>query len=168
MRSVLQGTIVQVNVSFGGLPKRAIPEGLIAPLGLQGDRQAHTAIHGGLDKAILIIAAEVVDELVGRGYPVFYGALGENLTTRGIPIRDLRIGDQIRAGAALLEITDRRGPCSALYVYGESLKAEIYDTQVKARDVSSPRWGMSGFYTRVLQGGIVRPGDPIELVATLA
>jgi MOSC domain-containing protein YiiM len=164
----LPGTIVQVNISFGGLPKRSIPEGLITPLGLEGDRQAHSNIHGGPDKAILLIASEVVDELVARGYPVFYGALGENLTTRGISICDLRIGDQIRAGAALLEITDRRGPCSALHIYGESLKAEIYDNQVKARDSSSPRWGMSGFYARVLHGGIVRPSDPIELVASLA
>ena len=168
MHFVLQGTIVQVNCSFGGLPKRSTAEGLITPLGLQGDRHAHPAIHGGPDKAILIIAAEVVDELVTRGYPVFYGALGENLTTRGIPIRDLRIGDQIRTGAALLEITDRRGPCSALHIYGESLKAEIYDAQVKARDPSSARWGMSGFYMRVLRAGMVRPGDLVELVASRA
>jgi MOSC domain-containing protein YiiM len=164
----MPGTIVQVSISFGGLPKRSVPEGFITPLGLEGDRQAHSAIHGGPDKAILLIASEVVDELVTRGYPLFYGALGENLTTRRISIRDLRIGDQIRAGAALLEITDRRGPCSALHVYGESLKAEIYDAQVKARDPSSPCWGMSGFYARVLHGGLVRPGDPIELVASLA
>lgn len=164
----MQGTIVQVSISFGGLPKRSIAEGLISSLGLEGDRQAHAAIHGGPDKAILIIASEVVDELVTHGYPLFYGALGENLTTRGIPIKDLRIGDQLRAGAALLEITDRRGPCSALHVYGESLKAEIYDAQVKARDPSSPCWGMSGFYARVLLGGIVRPSDVVQLVASRA
>jgi MOSC domain-containing protein YiiM len=164
----LQGTIVQVNVSFGGLPKRSIAEGLITPLGLEGDSHAHPAIHGGPRKAILLIASEVVDDLAARGYPVFYGALGENLTTRGIRIGDLRIGDQIRAGAALLEITQPRGPCSALHVYGESIKNEIYDAEVKAQDPASPRWGMSGFYTRVLQGGTVRANDLIFLVGTLA
>ena len=54
-----------------------------------------------------------MDELIERGYPLFYGALGENLTTRGIESADIRIGDQIRAGGALLEITQPRGPCSA-------------------------------------------------------
>lgn len=166
--SLLHGTIVQVNVSFGGLPKRAVSESLITPLGLEGDVQAHPAIHGGPRKAVLLIASEVVDELIARGYPLFYGALGENLTTRGIPVRDLRIGDQIRAGTALLEITQPRGPCSALHVYGESLKNEIYDAEVKARDPASPRWGMSGLYARVLEPGRVRPGDPIALVAALA
>src|SRR5262249_53067723 len=121
-------------------------------------------IHGGPNKAILLIASEVVDELTARGYPVFYGALGENLTTRGISIEDLRIGDRLRAGEAVLEITQPRGPCSALRVYGEQLKDEIYDPRVKARDPSSPRWGKSGFYARVLFPGKVHTNDTIQTI----
>ena len=162
------GTILQVNISRGGLPKRPIQEGFITPLGIEGDLQAHPEIHGGPRQAILIIASEVVDELRGRGYPLFYGAMGENLTTRGLAIRDIRIGDQIRAGGALLEITKPRGPCSALDVYGDSLKMEVYDRKVKERDYTSPRWGMSGFYPSVLETGPVRAGDPILVVAKLA
>jgi MOSC domain-containing protein YiiM len=164
----MQGSIVQINASFGGLPKRPIAGGLISPLGLEGDLHAHPAIHGGPGKAILLIASELVDELAARGYPLFYGALGENLTTRGIPFQDLRIGDQLRAGGALLEITKPRGPCTALEVYGESLQKEIFDARVQALDASSPRWGLSGFYARVLQPGYVRTGDILAVVATLA
>ena len=105
----------------------------------------------------------MVDELTARGYPLFYGALGENLTTRGLNVRDLRIGDRIRAGGALLEITQPRGPCDALDVYGPSSGREIYDRRVKARDHTSPRWGMSGFYAAVLEPGPVGPGDIIGL-----
>lgn len=164
----MQGTIVQISTSLGGLPKRAVAGGLITPLGIEGDLHTHPSIHGGPRKAILIIAAEVVEDLTRRGYPVFYGALGENLTTRGIRVRDLRIGDQLRAGGALLEITQPRGPCTALDVYGESLKGEVYDPQVKALDPDSPRWGMSGLYTRVLTPGPVQTNDMIEVVASLA
>jgi len=164
----MEGTIVQVNISPGGLPKREIAEGLITPLGLEGDRHAHPQIHGGPRKAILLIAAEVVDDLSDRGFPLFYGAMGENLTTRGIDVRDLRIGDRLRAGGATLEITQPRGPCTALDIYGTSLKGEIYDKQVKALDHTSPHWGMSGFYASVVQPGPVGPGDIIALVATLA
>jgi MOSC domain-containing protein YiiM len=164
----LPGTIVQINTSPGGLPKRAIAGGLITPLGIEGDLHAHPSIHGGPRRAILIIAAEVVEELTSRGYPLFYGALGENLTTRGIRIRDLRIGDQLRAGGALLEITQPRGPCTALHIYGESLKNEIYDARVKALDPDSAHWGMSGFYTQVLTPGPVQTNDIIEVVASLA
>jgi MOSC domain-containing protein YiiM len=164
----MQGTIVQVNVSPGGLPKRSIPEGMITPLGIEGDAQAHPLIHGGPNKAILIIAAEVIEGLKARGYPIYFGALGENLTTRGIAVRDLRLGDRVRAGGAILELTQPRGPCTALDIYGDTLKHELYDKQVKARDPNSPRWGMSGFYARVVQPGPVGPGDIIAVVATLA
>jgi MOSC domain-containing protein YiiM len=164
----VHGTIIQVNTSPGGLPKRAIVSGFVSTLGIEGDVHAHPNIHGGPEKAILIIASEIVDELIARGYPLFYGALGENLTTRGLVIRDLRIGDRLRAGGAMLEITKPRGPCLQLDVYGLSIQQEIYDKKVKALDPSSPRWGMSGFYATVIAPGPIGPGDPIEVLATLA
>jgi len=164
----MEGTIVQVNISPGGLPKRAIAEGWITPLGIEGDLHAHPNIHGGPRKAILIIASEVVDALTARGYPLFYGAMGENLTTRGIDVRQIRIGDQFRVAGAVLEITQPRGPCPALDIYGESLKLEVYDRKVKERDYTSARWGMSGFYASVEVPRPVRAGDAISLLSKLA
>ena len=164
----MQGTIVQINISPGGLPKRPILGGFIASPGIQGDRHAHPGIHGGPRQAILLIAAEVVEELQHRGYPVEFGSLGENLTTRGIDVHALRIGDRLRAGGALLEITKPRGPCSQLDVYGPAIKQEIYDPRVKARDHTSPHWGMSGFYLSVVEPGPVSTGDIIAVVTQLA
>ena len=131
--------------------------------GVEGDVQAHPEIHGGPLQAVLLIAAETVDELTVRGYPLFYGAMGENLTVRGLATRDLRIGDRLRAGLAVIEITKPRGPCSQLDVYGEMLKYEVYDARVKQRDPSSARWGMSGLYARVIAPGRAAPGDIIAL-----
>ena len=164
----MQGVIVQVSSSPGGLPKRAVSGGFAGPFGLEGDGHAHPEIHGGPSKAILLIAAEIVERLQKRGYPVFFGALGENLTTRGIDVHSLRLGDRLRAGGMLLEITKPRGPCSALHRYGAALKDEIYDARVKALDHTSPRWGMSGFYASVVEPGPVCPGDIIAVVAQLA
>jgi MOSC domain-containing protein YiiM len=161
----MQGTIVQVSVSRGGLPKRAIAEGVVTLLGIEGDLHSHPEIHGGPRQAILLASAEVIDELRKRGYPLFYGALGENLTTRGIEVRKIRIGDRLRAGGTVIEITKPRGPCSALDVYGPSLKAEVYDAGVKALDPASPHWGMSGWYAAVTEPGVVRPDDIIAIVA---
>jgi MOSC domain-containing protein YiiM len=115
-----------------------------------------------------LVASEAIEDLIARGYPLFPGALGENLTTRGITIRDIRIGDRLRAGGATLEITEPRSPCSALDIYGESLPEEISDDCVRALDHTSPRWGMSGFYASVLAPGPVRPNDIISVVAKLA
>ena len=162
------GIIVQLSISPGGLPKRAIPEGFVASLGVEGDKHRHPQIHGGPRKAILIVAAEVIEDLQQRGYPLFFGAMGENFTTRGIDYRQLRIGDRLRAGGAVIEITQPRGPCAALDVYGPSIKDEVYDARVKAKDPTSPRWGMSGLYCSVVEPGPVGEGDIIAVVAQLA
>jgi len=140
---------------------------MITPLGLAGDAHAHPQIHGGPTQAVLLIAAETLDELKARGYPVFCGALGENLTTRGLDRRQLRIGHQLRAGGAVLEITNVRGPCAALDVYGPAIKQEIYDPRVKAGDPTSPRWEMSGFYARVIEPGPVHTGDSVVILTAL-
>jgi MOSC domain-containing protein YiiM len=164
----MQGTILQVNISPGGLPKRPIKGGLITSLGIEGDAHAHPRIHGGAEKAILLIAVETIDELKARGYPLFPGAMGENLTISGIDTRALRIGDRLRAGGAELEITRPRFPCTQLDVYGPTLKREISDKLVEAHNPEGPRWGMSGLYASVVSPGEVRPGDIIALVAKSA
>jgi MOSC domain-containing protein YiiM len=164
----LTGTVLQVNLSRGGVPKRPVAEGIVTPLGLQGDAHDHPRIHGGPQKALLLVAAETIAGLQARGYPVFPGALGENITTQGIDPKQLRSGHQFRLGAAVVELTKLRVPCSSLDIYGPAIRGEIYDARAAAGDVASPRWGMSGFYARVLQDGLVRPGDPIDLLAVLA
>jgi MOSC domain-containing protein YiiM len=152
----LTGSIVQVSISRGGLPKLAISEGRLGLLGIEGDFHAHPLIHGGPDKAVLLITAEGIEELQARGYPLYPGAMGENLTTRGLDRCQLRIGQQLRVGPAMIEITRLRGPCSALDVYGPELKNEISGDP------------LSGYYARVLEPGVVRVNDIIAVVATSA
>lgn len=164
----MTGSILQVNISRGGVPKLPIAEGAVTPLGLEGDTHNHPHIHGGPYKALLLIAIEVIEELKARGYPVFPGALGENITMQGIDLTQLRQGHQFRLGTAVIELTTVRIPCGTLDVYGPPIKREIYDPQVKAGNPESPRWAKSGFYARVLRTGTVRPGDAIELMAALA
>jgi len=164
----MTGQIVQINISRGGIPKRPVPEAIITPLGLEGDSWNHPEIHGGPRQSVLLIAAESIDDLIARGYPLYYGALGENLTTRGLDRTQLRFGQRLRAGAALLELTKMRVPCATIDIYGPTIKQEIYDKRVKAGDPSSPRWGLSGFYASVIEPGLVRVNDIITVEATLA
>src|SRR5260221_4521972 len=133
----MTGHIIQIGISLGGLPKRPVPEALITPLRIEGDLCAHPEIHGGPRQSVLLIAAEAVDELVERGYPVGYGALGENLTTRGLDRRQLRLGQRPGAGGALLEITKVRAPLPDLDVYWPTIKQEIYEARCKAGQATS-------------------------------
>lgn len=163
----MQGKVVQINVSLGGLPKLPVPEGRLTRLGIEGDQCAHPGIHGGVEKAILLLCAETIDELIAQGYPLSYGAMGENLTVSGLNPRELRPGQRYRAGTALIELAAVRSPCSSLDVYGPGLRHEIYDKAVRAGDPSSPRWGRSGFYAAVVEPGIVRVHDIISLAGAL-
>src|SRR5438477_423247 len=114
----MTGSLLQINVSRGGLPKRAVSEGRVTALGVDGDSHAHPAIHGGPHQALLLIASEGIEELAGQGFSVTYGSLGENLTTRGIGRRDWRSGQRWQIGAeVVIEITKRRAPCKTLNVY---------------------------------------------------
>jgi len=158
------GFIVQINVSPGGIPKWPIAEAEVTPQGIRGDSWAHPQIHGGPEQALLLIASEGIQELIAQGYPQHAGALGENLTVAGLDRREMRIGQRYRAGEVLLELSKVRAPCAQLDVYGASIKQAVYDAQVHAGDVSSPRWGLSGFYARVLRAGVVRQRDIIQLV----
>jgi MOSC domain-containing protein YiiM len=160
----MRGSIIQLNISPGGIPKRPIPEASVTAEGILGDRWAHPDIHGGPNQALLLITSEGIEELIAQGYPLFHGALGENLTIAGLDRRQMRVGQRYRAGGIFLELTKLRAPCTTLDVYGPAIKQAIYDQQVKAGDPSTPRWGLSGFYARVLKAGTLRPQDIIELV----
>ena len=160
----MTGTILQISVSPGGVPKRPIPAGTLTLAGLEGDSHAHPDIHGGSRQAILLITAEGIEELAAHGFPLTYGSLGENLTTRGIDRREWRVGQHWHIGAeVVIEITKRRAPCQSLNVYGPGIQPALFDALAGNGNPSSPKWGLSGFYASVIQPGVIRPGDEIVL-----
>jgi MOSC domain-containing protein YiiM len=158
------GSILQVSISRGGVPKRAISEGNLTPLGIAGDKYAHPLIHGGPKQAVLLMSSESITKLTTLGFAVYPGALGENITTVGIDHAQWRAGQRWRIGLIIVELTEVRVPCNQLNVYGSGIQKAMYDPQVQAGDPSSPRWAMSGFYASVVQPGPIRPGDPISLL----
>lgn len=154
---------MQVSLSRGGIPKLAVPSVELTESGIVGDAWRYP-FHGGRRQAILLMTIEGIDELIAQGFPLFPGALGENLTARGLDRRELRIGQRLRLGKAEIELTRLRAPCATLNVYGAGIQAAMYDAPALAGDPASPRWGLSGFYASVVQPGSVRAGDAIALV----
>jgi len=114
------GTIVQVNVSSGGIPKRAVPSAVLTEAGIAGDSWRYP-FHGGRRKAVLLITSEGIDELVSQGFALFPGALGENFTTRGI---------DRRRGAARQRARHRFGRASGHALY-ERLGSENYGVEFR-------------------------------------
>ncbi len=165
--NVITGELRSLNVSRGGIPKRPVSEAYLGAAGLDGDACANRRYHGGPMQAILLVTLEGIDELCAMGYALFPGALGDNLTTSGLDRRGVRIGDRYRAGEATIEITKLRVPCVTLNVYNRPetppIQNALFDKEVKAGNFESPRWGLGGFYARVIDNGIVRVGDRIGI-----
>jgi MOSC domain-containing protein YiiM len=157
-------SILKINISRGGVPKRPVPQAVVTPLGIDGDVHAHPEVHGGPDKALLLITSEGIEELQALGYPLFHGALGENLTTLGLDRRSVRIKQRYRIGEIVIELSEVRSPCKTIKVYGSSIGKAVYDDAVHNGDATSPRWGLGGFYAAVITPGTVRAGDSVELL----
>jgi MOSC domain-containing protein YiiM len=157
------GRVIQINVSAGGVPKTQMAFAELNRLGIVGDTHRYRA-HGGPHKAILLLASEVIDRLHAEGFPVFYGALGENFTTRGLDHRLWRSGQVFRVAEILLKLTTPREPCKTLNPFGPGIQKRIYDSRVHSLIASSPHWGESGFYAAVLHGGAIAPEAIIEVV----
>jgi MOSC domain-containing protein YiiM len=163
------GQILQISVSKGGVPKVPVLAAEVGPVGILGDIQKNTKYHGGPRQALLWITSEGLDELKAAGFPVYPGAMGENVTTTGIDRRVVRLGQRWRMGEVIVEITKMREPCATLNPYGAgTIQKAVYDPQVKAGDFTSPRWGLAGFYVSIVCLGTFAPGDPVTLLTDVA
>jgi MOSC domain-containing protein YiiM len=136
-----------------GIRKTPVGRGYASALGLSGDVVADEENHGGADQALYLYSLEDyewwADELGGVPGP---GTFGENLTLSSFGPEPVRIGDRYRVGAALLEVTAPRIPCSVFATRMEE------DEWVK-RFAAARR---PGLYVRVLEPGEVADGDAVE------
>lgn len=139
-----------------GIYKRATEGPLMArKLNIDGDGQADLSVHGGIDKAVYAFPSEhyaYFQTELGQA-PWEPGQFGENLTTEGILETSLRIGDRLRIGDALFEVSQPRSPC-----YKFAIK--MGTAEALAVFINSAR---TGFYLRVLTEGLIRAGDAIEI-----
>ncbi|GGE00793.1 molybdenum cofactor sulfurase [Polymorphobacter glacialis] len=130
----------------------------IHSLGIAGDEQTHRRVHGGPDKAVYAYALSdyvgwraEFPEIADRFGP---GSMGENLVVTGLDETSVHIGDIIRCGTALLQVSQIREPCAIL--------ADVMGTAKVVR--AMVRSGRCGWYFRVLEPGSVAAGDPHTII----
>ncbi|HHY54388.1 MAG TPA: MOSC domain-containing protein [Chloroflexi bacterium] len=124
------------------------------PLGLTGDAVVDVENHGGVDQAVYVYGAPDYAWWSAQvGFDLEPGTFGENLTIDDVESASLNIGDILYVGAAVLQVTAPRIPCS-------TLAARMGDPGFVKRFRAAER---PGAYCRVLQAGIVQVGDPVTL-----
>jgi MOSC domain-containing protein YiiM len=142
---------------------------LLAGVGVEGDahsgatmkhrsRVARDPAQPNL-RQVHLIHAELHDELRGRGFEIAPGAMGENVTTRGVDLLGLPAGARLYLGGdAVIEVTGLRNPCGQLNGVREGLLDAVLD-----RDEQGELVRKAGVMAIVLAGGEVHAGDAIRL-----
>ncbi len=156
-----RGRVHQINVSAGGVPKYPVAAALVGPLGLEGDTHHDTKSHGGPDRAVCLCPLELIERLRDEGHPAFPGSMGENLTLEGLEWSQVVPGARLSVGEdVLIEVTSYTTPC---YKIAGSFADGRF---VRVSQNLYP--GESRVYARVLRGGLIRTGDPVRLVLSVA
>lgn len=140
---------------------------LLAGLGVEGDaHMGRTVRHRSRVardpnqpnlRQVHLVHGELLDELRAQGFGVTPGALGENVTTRGVGLLGLPTGTRLALGTeAVVELTGLRNPCVQLDHFQQGLMSAVLD-----RDAAGELVRKAGVMAIVLSGGEVRPADPI-------
>lgn len=153
----MNGRIVQISVSPGGVPKTAVTAAVVNTAGVEGDGHRDLEHHGGPDRAVCLFSLEQIQALQAEGHPVVPGALGENVTLEGIDWGQVVPGSRLQLGGqVLLEVTRYTSPCLNIR------PAFSHGDYSRVSEKRHPGW--SRVYARVLQPGRIEAGDAVRLL----
>ncbi len=132
-----------------GICKHAVAQlELQVGLGIVGDA------HGGnWHRQVSLLAEESVDAMRASGLELAPGAFAENILTRGLELKTRPVGTVLRAGTALLAVTQIGKECHNDCAIKKAAGKCVMPTE--------------GIFAVVLKGGALRPGDPIGIAEDL-
>ena len=130
-----------------GTKKKPVESGLVKEeFGLVDDAHADCSTH----RQISLLAEESIEKMRQMGLKVGPGDFAENLTTQGIDLPALPIGTRLLVGKeVLLEVSQIGKECHT--------RCAIF------QQVGTCIMPLEGVFARVIRGGVVKPGDSIEV-----
>jgi MOSC domain-containing protein YiiM len=99
------------------------------------------------NRQVLLVDRETLEAMELRP-----GVVRENITTEGLNVNSLQLGEELRIGEILLKVSAICHPCDQLEKLRPGLRREMR--------------GRRGMLCRVMQGGTIRPGDSVEKIIT--
>ena len=126
-------------------PKRRLPMEELSEVQVFQDFGFQGCVHGRpeSDRQILLVDQETLDSMNLRP-----GIIRENITTEGLNVNGLAIGQEVKIGPVRLEVRAVCTPCDQLEKVRQGLRRELR--------------GRRGMLCRVLEGGLIRRGDPVD------
>ncbi|MCC6139800.1 MAG: MOSC domain-containing protein [Nitrospira sp.] len=152
--------VYQISVSDGGVPKKPVGEARVTVRGVEGDRQRNLKFHGGLDRAVCVYSLEVIEQLQQAGHSIEPGFSGENLTLAGVEWEGVQPGVRLSIGPELaLEVMSYTAPCRH--------NAPWFHDGDYQRISQKAHPGWSRVYAKVVNEGVVRPGDKVDVIGVV-
>lgn len=141
-----KGKIIAISVSGKkGVRKNNVDSAeLKDDFGIVGDAHAGTK-----NRQVSLLAIESIQKMQAKGLKVKPGDFAENITTEGVDLLGLKLGDKLRIGTdTLLEVTQIGKECHT--------RCNIY---YQAGDCVMPK---EGIFVKVLKGSEIKAGDRIN------
>ena len=129
-------------------PQRRLPMEEIAEVRAVENSGLEGCAHARADspRQVLLVDSETLELMELQP-----GTIRENITTRGINVNGLPAGQRLRIGDAELEVSVPCTPCDLLEKVRPGLRRELR--------------GRRGMLCRVIAGGMIRRGDPVEKIS---
>ncbi len=128
-----------------GVVKKEIGQARLIPdWGIERDAHA-----GKWHRQVSLLAGESIDRVKEKLPQLSKGAFAENIITRGVDLAGLPVGARLRIGSdVLLEVTQIGKECHTSCAI-----------KTITGDCIMPR---EGIFARVIRGGEISPGDPLQ------
>ncbi len=142
-----KGKIIAISISEKkGVRKNNVDSAVLKDdFGMVGDAHAGTP-----KRQVSLLAIESVEKMRAKGLKVNPGDFAENITTEGIDLLGLNLGERLRLGReVILELSQIGKECHT--------RCNIY---YQAGDCVMPK---EGIFAKVVKGGEIKVGDKIEL-----
>lgn len=141
---IKKGRVVSINISeHKGVSKKSVNSCLINSSGLKGD--AHS---GKWHRQVSLLSQESINRVKEKGFNVNRGSFAENITTEGIDLLKISIGNRLKIGKDVILEVSQKGkvcprPCSIYYKIGDCIMPK------------------EGIFAKVIKPGKVKVGDTI-------
>ncbi len=144
----MSGKVIAINISEkkGEMKKPVSIGNFIKGHGLEDDAHA-----GNWHRQVSLLGQESIDKMIDMGAAgLCAGNFAENITTEGICVYELPIGTKLKIGETTQEVTQIGKKCHA----GCEIAQQVGDCVM-------PR---EGIFTIILEGGLIKAGDSIEII----
>ena len=143
----IKAKVLSINISkTKGVRKEQIGQGFfIKDFGLENDAHA-----GKWHRQVSLLAVESIRKMENENRKFAFGDFAENITTQGIILHELPIGEKLKIGDCILEVSQIGKECHKGCAIKQSIGKCIMPYE--------------GIFAKVIEEGVIKTGDEIKIL----